>query len=56
MEPYEIRNITEKILDGISQGKTISEISHDLSKVPSTTIRNIAKRLEKAGLIEEDNK
>jgi len=55
MEPYEIRNVAEKILDGISYGKTISEISLELPKISSTTIRNIAKRLEKVGFIEEDN-
>jgi predicted transcriptional regulator len=55
MEPYEIRNVAEKILDGTSQGKTISEISHELSKISSSTIRKIVKRLEEAGLIEEVN-
>ncbi|SMH70341.1 hypothetical protein [Candidatus Nitrosotalea okcheonensis] len=52
MEPYETRSIAKKILEGISQGKTISQISHEHPKIASTTIRNSVRRLEEAGFIE----
>ena len=51
LQPHESRNIAEKILDGISKNKTISEISSQLPHISSSTIYNIAEKLEDAGFI-----
>ncbi len=53
LQPYETRSITEKILDGIDKGKTISQISEELSKISTSTIYKIANSLKEVGFIEE---
>ncbi|HJW19998.1 MAG TPA: hypothetical protein VJ571_05520 [Candidatus Nitrosotalea sp.] len=53
LQPYETRNITEKIMDGIYQGKTINEISHELPEISSSTIYKKVKELKDVGFIEE---
>ncbi|MFZ0183282.1 MAG: hypothetical protein WAL88_00430 [Nitrosotalea sp.] len=51
LQPYESRNIAEKILDGIGRGRTIREISYELTHISSSTIYHITKKLEDAGFI-----
>ena len=54
IEPYEKRNIVEKILDWISEGETINKKSHDeLALIPSSTIYKFLRELEVAGFIEQ---
>lgn len=53
LHPYESRDLAEKILEGIAQGRTISEIVRELTKIPSSTIYKKARELEEAGFIEE---
>jgi len=54
LEPYEKRNIAEKILDWIARGETINKKSHDeLPLISSSTIYKIVHQLEVAGFIEQ---
>jgi predicted AAA+ superfamily ATPase len=53
LQPHEVRDIREKILDGIDKGKTINDIKKELTKISSSTIYKLADGLEDAGSIEE---
>jgi len=52
LEGYEIRDVTEKILQGVYDKKNINEISLEMPNIPTSTIYKIAKRLEAVGFIE----